>query len=133
MLSELDERHLGSYSDQFVLSGDEMSCGNTRVRPTTVCHPRHIRRGLYRYTESRCRGDSIPMRTHGSCAGLGVVNVNPYRWALDTCEPSCGRDVCREYGDRLARWMDSVRGSSGCRERQRQPKNPRDNGCENGY
>lgn len=54
--------------------------------------------------------------------------LNPYRWALDACEPYCNNDVCKEYGNKLAKYFDCKRrggDSNGCQK----PCNPRDTMC----
>ena len=79
-------------------------------------------------------GDSYPVRSGAGgptreCNDLSTVGLrplNPMRWALDTCEPYCGGDVCREYGQRLAGYFDCLKcGRKNCKR----PKNPKDCGC----
>lgn len=62
------------------------------------------------------------------CNNLGPRVLNPYRWALEACEPGCGHDVCREYGDRVAAYFEckSRGGGAKCKN----PTNPIANGCK---
>lgn len=70
-----------------------------------------------------------PTKECNDLATTGLRPLNPNRWALDTCEPWCGRDVCHEYANQLEAYFDCLRsGNENCKR----PVNPRDSGCRSG-
>jgi hypothetical protein len=59
---------------------------------------------------------------------VGFRTLNPYRWALETCEPFCDPDICKEYANRLAHYFDCH-----CHTRCAYPINPAHNKCRRNW
>lgn len=97
--------------------------------PVTRCHERRI---CGNSEGNMVRSITSPQDSNkynfnpGACESVGMRVLNPYRWALEACEPGCGHDVCREYGDRLAAYFEC---QSGGRRKCVAPRNPAHNGC----
>lgn len=70
-------------------------------------------------------GEGNPVKM---CGSVGMMTMNPYRWSTEACEPFCGQSVCREYGDKLARYFHCKRNNPGCQTCYF-PPNPAQNGC----
>jgi hypothetical protein len=130
--SSLRAAHLDTepISKMFDLPGDERrkprDLGCPYKRPAMKPHwGREMSQGIYSI------GGGYPVRPTKACNDLAASRfalrpLNPNRWALDTCEPWCGPDVCREYGNQLEAYFDCLRcGRKDCKR----PRNPRDCGC----
>lgn len=83
-----------------------------------------------RFDHARTGREGYPVCSFGPgvCPTLGRRPLNPYRWALDSCESWCGPTICKEYGNKVAKYFDCLRDAKYPSQCER-PIHPRNNNC----
>ena len=115
--SFLDDTMLGTQLDTEPITKLFNLLGDDYPKPK----PRDLRSGYPVHTKALG-----PTKECNDLATTGLRALNTNRWALDMCEPWCGRDLCHEYANQLEAYFDCLRcGNKNCK----QPVNPRDCGC----